>query len=224
MLIPLVLLSGCMHHQPRMNKKSYHLNAQAADDSRLIDDIRVSCKKAHYDKKTDCTIVKLTVENRTDVSCSFSRSDLNVPLISQEQADKLGKSPRWTKSSRVLLASGVGVGASAAACGCFVAAILSKNIFLVLPTAILWGLTMGILPGCIILGTGVAAGRVTYNRISKKKNKLGIEYVCAGSKKKVIFPGEAQTILLLVKGQQIQDLSVALQRDSGPVNYALRLL
>ncbi len=213
MLVPLVLLSGCMHHQPRMDKRSYHLTAQAADDSRLIDDIRVSCKKAYYDKKTDCTLVKLTVENRSNASCLFRPSDLNVPLISQDQADKLVKSPRFIKP---LVATGVGVA------GLFGPLVCGFIYVMSLPSGGTSGLFL--LPFMVLsCVTGPAVGAITYALIPEKKNKLGLEYMCAGSKKKVIFTGETQTVLLLVKGQQIQDLSVALQTDNGRVNYALRL-
>ena len=222
MLMPLVLLSGCMHHQPRMNRKSYHLNAQTADDSRLIDDIRVSSKKVHYDKKTDCTIVKLTVENRSDASCSFSRSDLNVPLISQEQAYKLVKSTRFIKP---LVAGGIGCGVGAA--GVLGSISLISSMTAKSTTAYAYAYLLGplmLVPIVVIpLVAGAAVGGIIYALIPDERNKLGIEYMCGAGKKKVIFSGETQTVLLLVKGQQIQDLSVALQTDNGRVDYALRL-
>lgn len=214
MLVPLILLSGCMHHQPRMNKRSYHLNVQTADDSRLIDDIRVSSKKAHYDKKTDCTLVKLTVENRSHASCSFRPSDLNMPLISQDQAERL---LAYSGRDIARIIGFASVGATASFCS-----LIFPTLIMLVPGAFYFSTTIW---RCIVVGTPLAGMLFGASRANYKTTKMvqGFDYMSRESKKKVIFSGEIQTVLLLVKGQQIHDLSVALQTDNGLVDYVLRL-
>jgi hypothetical protein len=222
---PLLLLNGCTHYQPRINKKSYHLNVQVADDTKLIDAIRVSSKKLYYDRRSDCTFIQVTVENGSDASCSFGPYELNMPLISQDRAEKLCKY-KYPKCIMSLVASAAGCGIGIAGvlkCISAISSMTAKSTVAYAHMYFLWpflGIPMLIVP----LGMGAIAGALTYALIPKEKDKLGLDYMSSGSVRKVIFSGETRTVLLLAKGKQAQDMNISLQRNNGVTSYNLKLL
>ena len=216
MLAPLILLSGCAHRQSakRFNKKqlSYHLTEQTADDSKAIDNIRVSCKKSPYIKKSDCTLVHMTIDNKSDSTCSFNRSDLKLPLLAQTEAEKVVRSSGFRKVARAILPASIGF-----------AACLAPSIWLISDGA--WELFLVTVPIGMILGTvlGISTYFITKAIIPDTSNKYDIAYINENKARKIIFPNEIQSMLLLAKGELNQTFEISLQTNHGQLDYALEL-
>lgn len=219
MLIPLIFLGGCAHHQStrRLNKKhaSYHLTQQEADDSRIINDIRVSYKKSSYIKQSDCTIVQMTIENKSDNVCSFNQSDVKIPLLTQKEAERLIRSSGFRRAIRIILPISVGL-----------AAYLT-------PSALIWEsatqgagmLLLFTLPVGIIAGAVLATGTyfIIKTILPKKVNADFFNCIYENNTHMTVFSNEIQSMLLLVKGPLKEDLKISLQTDHGPLDYALEL-
>lgn len=76
-----------------------------------------------------------------------------------------------------------------------------------------------------ILGTalGISTYFITKAIIPDKSNKYGIAYISENKARKIIFPNEIQSMLLLVKGELNQTFEISLQTNHGQLDYALEL-
>lgn len=219
MLAPLILLSGCAHRQSakRFNKKqlSYHLTEQTTDDSKAIDNIRVSCKKNSYIKKSDCTPVHMTINNKSDSACSFDQSDLNVPLLAQNETEKMVRTSEFRKALKTTLPIRAGiVGFLALPIGLSIA---TKDIGTFFQITILFS------PFCLLAGAALA-GTIygIASLIPNASSNFGITYICENNACRVLQPNKTQSMLLLTKGHP-KELSITIHTDNGPIDYTLQL-
>lgn len=215
MLVPLMLLSGCAHRQStkHFNKKqlAHHLTAETADVSKTINNIRISCKQSLYVKKNDCTLIHMTIDNKSNNTCSFNRSNLNISLLTQKEAEKVVKSSSVRKAARIILPVSIGL------------ATFLAPIALLAAGGILTVASMGLLalPIGIIVGPSLTANTYFATRalIPDKKNQYDLDYIYEDNAQATICANETRSMLLLAKGPLKQNFQISLQTYQGLLDY-----
>lgn len=217
LVVTLSFLGGCYKGSLSELKKNHPISYY--DDSKEIDNIRINCKRITYDRKHDCTLVKLTIDNQTDASCIFCPTDINVPLVCQKTRERIYEKHNTIKSS---MYKAVGYG--------LLGLIISER--LTAPVRALAYTTSGtaffdnpILHG-IIVGSGLLGGLLGGIIGNKKKPTYNSDiknYYSQESNTKIIFCNETDSIMLLIKGSDIRNFDIALHTSAGINSYNMRL-
>ncbi len=210
LIASLAFLGGCQKAGFAELKKNHPISFY--DDTQEIDNVRVSCKHMAYNKKHDCTLIKLSVNNQTDTSCMFGPTDINLQLVTHENAQRIYDTYN-NKGKRIGRSIGYGmIGFIAGFAPAFLfllGALIADN------DALLRNIGLG------IMGTGAAIGSRLGYRERVKYNPKSKSYFSQGSPQKVVFGNEQDAVMLCVQGRTVKNLDFTLHSSASTRQFNL---
>ncbi len=213
----LAFLGGCQKASYAQLKKNHPISFY--DDSQEIDNVRVSCKRMAYDSSTDCTLIKLSIDNQTDTSCMFGPTDINLPLITHENAQRIYDTYN-NRGKRISQSIGYGI------MGFLVGSIASFPLLLLSGLATFGSSKQAWNCGAGAIGVttvSVALGGLLGYRKKIEYNPKSKSYFSQDSSQKVIFGNEQDAVMLCVQGRNVKNLDITLHSQTGTRQFGLRL-
>ncbi len=213
LIASLAFLGGCQKANFAELKKNHPISFY--DDSQEINNVRVSCKRMTYDKEHHCTLIKLSVDNQTDTSCMFGPLDINLPLITHENAQRIYDTYN-NRGKRISRSIGYGI------MGFFVGLVPAYPFWLgammcANDALMLSKITLGITgASASIAGLLGYRKKIEYNPKSKS-------YFSQDSSQKVIFGNEQDAVMLCVQGRNLHNLDITLHSSTGTRQLGLHI-
>ncbi len=164
-----------------------------------------------YDKKHDCTLIKLSVDNQTDRSCMFGPTDINLTLVTHENAQRIYDTYN-NKGKRIGQTVGYGI------MGFFAGSISSLPLLLLSGLAAFgsskqaWNCGAGAI-GVATIST--ALGGLLGYRKKIEYNPKSKSYFSQNSSQKVILGNEQDAVMLCVQGRNVHSLDMTLHSQIG---------